>query len=216
MKMKPRLLLVDRHTLVLEALGVILGADYDIVGRAEDGVSALAFAQRLAPDIVVLELDLPSLAGLEVVRLLRTRQPNVRCVVVTEHIDRPRAVAALVSGARGYLLKDAAPAELLQAVAHVAAGELYISPRLDIRPDELRVRPSSAETPGQLTSRQREVLSRIAGGMAAKEIASDLGISLKTVEFHKACISRSLGVRTTAAMTRYAVAHGLMTARRTM
>jgi DNA-binding NarL/FixJ family response regulator len=206
--MKPRLLLVDRHTLVLEALSVILGADYDIVGRAEDGVSALAFAQRLAPDIVVLELDLPSLAGLEVVRLLRTRQPNVRCVVVTEHIDRPRAVAALVSGARGYLLKDAAPAELLQAVAAVAAGELYISPRLDIRPDELRARPS-AEAPGQLTSRQREVLSRIAAGMAAKEIASDLGISLKTVEFHKACISRTLGVRTTAGMTQYAIAHGL-------
>lgn len=206
--MKPRLLLVDQHTLVLEALSVILGADFDIVGRAEDGVSALAAAQRLAPDVLLLELDLPSLAGLELMRALRTRQPEVRCLVVTHYVDRPRALAALAAGARGYVLKDATPAELLQAVASVAAGEIYISPRLDIRPDELRPRPST-DSPGALTSRQREVLSRIAAGMAAKEIASDLGISLKTVEFHKACISRSLGMRTTAAMTRYAVAQGL-------
>lgn len=206
--MKPRLLLVDPHSLVLEALSVILGADFDIVGRAADGATALAAAQHLNPDVVSLELDLPTLGGVDVVRTLRTRQPSVRCLIVTQHVDRPRALAALASGARGYVLKDAAPAELLQAVATVAAGELYISPRLEIRPDELRPR-ASAEAPGQLTSRQREVLSRIAAGMAAKEIASDLGISLKTVEFHKACISRSLGVRTTAAMTRYAVCHGL-------
>lgn len=206
--MKPRLLLVDRHSLVLEALSVILGSDFDIVGRAEDGVAALAIAQRLSPDVVVLELDLPGLAGLEVLRILRTRQPEIRCLIVTQYIDRPRALAALASGAKGYVLKDAEPAELLRAVATVAGGEVYISPRLEIRPDELRPRPTAAAS-GQLTSRQREVLSRIAAGMAAKEIASDLGISLKTVEFHKACISRHLGVRTTAAMTRYAVGHGL-------
>jgi two-component system nitrate/nitrite response regulator NarL len=205
--MKPRLLLVDPHALVLEALAVLL-ADFDVVGFAADGLTAVAEAQNLVPDVLSLELDLPTLGGLEVIGRLRALQPKVRCLVVTQHVDRPRALIALAAGARGYALKTDSPAELLQAVATVAAGGLYISRQLNIQTDELRSR-SMVYTPQQMTGRQCEVLSRIAMGKAVKVIASDLGISHKTVEFHKACISRFLGVRTTAGLARYAIAHGL-------
>lgn len=208
--MKPRLLLADDHTLVLEALGAILRPEFDVVGTVTDGGAAVAAACRLIPDLLLLEFDLPVLGGLEVVRALQVRAPRVRCMFVTQHTDRRWAHAAHAAGARGCVSKDASPTELLEAVGTVVSGGTLVGARPSVPSGIRRTRPpTTLAGSGELTVRQREVLTRVATGMASKQIASDLGISLKTVEFHKACISRQLGLRTTAAMTRYAVVHGL-------
>jgi DNA-binding NarL/FixJ family response regulator len=206
--MQPRVILVDDHAMVLECLSVLLGGEFQVVGAFTDGATALAAARELHPDVVALELDLPRLGGLELVRALQTVS-SVRSVVVTRHADPERARSALVAGARGYMLKDASPEELVAGVRTVAAGGCHVSPGI-----EAILRATGEAAPRRrgnnlLTTRQREILARVATGMAGKAIADDLGIALKTVEFHKARISRQLGLRSRAAMTRYALEHGL-------
>lgn len=208
--MPPRILLADDHTLVLEMLVSFLSRDFTVVGTAQDGDALLAAASRLQPDLVVLEHALPGTDGLTVVRTLRSKLPNTRCVFVTRHADLHHVRDAFTAGARGYVLKDATPQELVSALLQVSRGEMYISPRLGLEPNWA---PSSAVTregSGELTARQIEVLRLLAEGCTGKQIASALNISLKTVESHKACISRQLGLRSTAALTRYAVEHGLL------
>ncbi|WAS89796.1 response regulator [Nannocystis punicea] len=202
------MILVDDHAMVLECLSVLLGGEFEVVGAFTDGATALAAARELHPDVVALELELPTLGGLELVRALQTIS-SVRSVVVTRHADPQRARSALDAGARGYMLKDASPEELVAGVRTVAAGGCHVSPAIAAI---LRVTGETAPRRrgnNLLTARQREILARVATGMAGKAIADDLGIALKTVEFHKARISRQLGLRSRAAMTRYALEHGL-------
>ncbi|PCC67169.1 DNA-binding response regulator, NarL/FixJ family, contains REC and HTH domains [Nannocystis exedens] len=206
--MQPRVILVDDQVMVLECLSVLLGAEFEVVGAFTDGATALAAARELQPDVVALELELPSLGGLDLVRALQASSSS-RSVVVTRHADPQRAHSALAAGARGYVLKDASPEELVAGVHTVAAGGCHVSPAI-----EALLKSTSETAPRRrggnlLTARQREILVRVAAGMAGKEIAGDLGIALKTVEFHKARISQQLGLRTRAAMTRYALEHGL-------
>ena len=208
--MSPRILLADEHTLVLEMLVSFLSRDFTVLGTEQEGEALLEAALRLQPDLVVLEHALPGTDGLTVVRTLRTRLPNTRCVFVTRHADLHHVRDAFAAGARGYVLKDATPQELIAALLRVNHGDTYISPRLGLEPNWAPPSAVTREGSGELTARQMEVLRLVAEGCTGKQIASELNISLKTVESHKACISRQLGLRSTAALTRYAVEHGLL------
>lgn len=211
--MRPRLLLADDHALVREALATILQPDFEIVGIAEDTEALLARARRLRPDVVLLEMQLPGEGGLAAVRALQARQPELRCVFVTGRADLRAVREAFAAGAAAYVLKDATPDELIAAVWSAVRGETHVSPALELDPSSPpEPGPAMREGSGELTPRQREVLLRVAAGMSCKQVAEDLGISVKTVEFHRTCIARQLGLRTTAALTRYAVAQGLVEA----
>lgn len=208
--MRPSVILVDDHTLVLEALAALLRPEFGVLGLFTDAAAALAAALELHPDILLLEVELPGQQGVDLVRELRRCGSAVRCVFVTRRADPVRARECLAAGAWGYVLKDASPAELIAGLRAVSAGGVHVSPQL-----EALLAPRETSAPGRrhsldLTERQQEVLARVAAGMAGKEIATDLGIALKTVEFHKCRISRQLGLNSTAAMTRYAVERGLV------
>ncbi|MDC0668380.1 response regulator [Nannocystis radixulma] len=201
---------MDDHTLVLEALGALLRPEFAVLGLFTDAAAALAAALELHPDILLLEVELPGQQGVDLVRELRRSGSAVRCVFVTRRADPARARECLAAGAWGYVLKDASAAELIAGLRTVAAGGVHVSPQI-----EARLAPRETSAPGRrhsldLTERQQEVLARVAAGMAGKEIATDLGIALKTVEFHKCRISRQLGLNSTAAMTRYAIERGLV------
>lgn len=207
---RPRLLLADPQALVIEALRSVLLPEFEVLDAVADGEALLAAASLLQPDLVLLELSLPQVDGLDAVRVLRARTPDLRCLFVTQHAALHHVRAAFAAGASGYLLKEATPAELREAVWRISRGDVYVSPKL--RVDEACPGSVTREGSGALTLRQREVLRRVAEGRTGKQIASELGISLKTVESHKACISRQLGLRSTAALTRHAIELGLVRA----
>ena len=207
---RPRVLLADDHTLVLEGLRRLLEDQCELVGMVEDGRALVEAAPRLAPDIVLLDISMPLLNGLDAARRLRTLVPDTRLIFLTMHADPTYASEAFDAGAAGYLLKRSAASELGVAIATVLSGRKYLTPL--ITSDALRASvPRSVTVPptlGRLTPRQREVLQLVAEGHTAKDIAARLGISVKTVEFHKASIMDRLGVRTASELTKYAVAHG--------
>ncbi len=208
--MSPNLILADDHVLVLEMLVSFLSKDFTVLGTVADGEALLTLARRTRPDLVLLELTLAGADSLELVRTLQVELPETRCVLVTRHADLHHVRAAFAAGARGYVLKDATPTELVEALGKVMAGETYVSPKLGLESGSVPPQAITQEGSGSLTARQIEVLRHVAEGHTGKQIASALGISLKTVESHKACISRQLGLRSTAALTRYAVEKGLL------
>ncbi len=202
--MKPRVLLADDHTLVAEALRRILEDHYECVGLAQNGRELLESARETKPDLVLLDVSMPELNGIEAARLLKKEQPDTKIIFLSMHSDPSYVTQALRSGGSGYVLKRCAASELPTAITEVLAGHTYVTPL--ISPDTIR----DIDTPREvLTSRQREVLQLVAEGKSAKEIATTLGISVKTAEFHKAGIMQKLGVRTTAQLTKYAIEHHL-------
>lgn len=207
---RPRLVLADPQALVIAALRRVLSREFTVLEAVADGEALLAAACELRPDLVLLELSLPQVDGLEVVRVLRTREPTLRCLFVSQHAALHHVRAAFAAGASGYVLKESTPEELCEAVWRISRGDGYVSPKLRI--DEACPASVTRQGSGALTMRQREVLRRVAEGRTGKQIASELGISLKTVESHKACISRQLGLRSTAALTRHAIELGLVRA----
>jgi DNA-binding NarL/FixJ family response regulator len=199
---RPRVFVVEDHTLVREGLGRLLDGQVDVVGTAGDGRSLLAAVDAARPDLVLLDISLPQLNGLDTARQLRRTHPDVRVIFVTMHAEPDYVDAARQTGAAGYVVKSDAPAELLDAIAAVMAGGTYLSPR---------VAPPAGPGPvDPLTLRQREVLQLVAEGRKAHEIAEILGLSRKTVEFHKASIMRVLGLHSTAELTRHARKLGLV------
>lgn len=208
--MKPRLILADDHGLVLEALVCLLGDEFEVVGTAGDGAALVALAEDCEADVILLDLTMPVLSGLETLRVLAPRLPGTRFVVLTMHTDRGYVREAFAAGAHGYLVKGSSPEELVAALWTVVRGGRVVSHQLGVDVEMLvgEPGPPTRDGSGALTARQREVLQRVAAGVPGKRIAAELGISLKTVEFHKTCISRQLGLKSTAALTRYAIAHG--------
>jgi len=210
----PRVLLADDHTLVLEGLRKLLEEDYELVGAAEDGRALLEMAQRLEPDVIVTDISMPQLNGLDAARQLRRLVPRSKVIFLTMHKDVTYATEAFQAGASGYLLKQSAASELHLAIDAVLKGQLYITPLIAKDLLEPALRPSdglpSTKHPGTLTPRQREVLQLVAEGQSTKEIANLLNISPKTVEFHKSHISSQLGIHTAAGLTKFAIAHGLV------
>lgn len=207
--MRPRVLLADDHMLVIDGLRRILEPECEVVGAVEDGRSLLKAAEQLKPDIVLLDISMPLLNGVEAARRLRKTVPAAKLIFVTMHADATYVTGAFRAGASGYVLKRCASMELVSAIQEVLKGRTYITPL--IRRDVLDDAPGSpvGEISGELTERQREVVQLVAEGHPLKEIASILHISRKTVAFHKSNVMRRLGVRSTAELTKYALEHGI-------
>ena len=208
---KPRILLADDHSLVLEGFRRILEDQCDVVGTAEDGRALLEAAARLKPNVVLLDISMPLLNGIDATRHLKKVSPDVKVIFVTMHADPAYLNEAFKAGASGYLLKRSAGTELIQAIQSVLGGNYYVTPLLTkgLVNSVISEAPVPPTRQSILTPRQREVLQLVAEGKAVKEIAQLLNISPKTVEFHKAQIMEQLDLRTTAELTKYAMAHGL-------
>jgi DNA-binding NarL/FixJ family response regulator len=211
--MKPRLLLADDHELILDGLCALLRNDFEVVGTVLDGRAAVAAFDRLLPDLLLLDIALPLLNGIEVARQVKQTTPGARILFITMQNDKNYVEEAFRAGASGYLLKQSAATELVDAIKTVLKGRFYVSPLIAKKTGALPF--DSTKNPvelfgGTLTPRQREVLQLLAEGKAMKEIAEILHISVRTVEFHKNSIVQELGLRTTAELTRYAVDHGIV------
>lgn len=214
--MRPiRVLLADDHTLLVEGMRKLIESDFELVGTAADGQELLAEAERLRPDVILIDITMPLLSGTDAARQLRQRGVHAKLLFVTMHSSTDYVMEAFRAGAAGYVLKHAAGVELVQAIHEVMKGNIYLSPlvrrdrRTELTEQVWAKHPVSARASGQLTRRQREVLQLVAGGMSAKAAAEVLNISRKTVEFHKAGMMRQLGLQTTAELVRYALSHEL-------
>lgn len=208
---RPRILLADDHTLVLEGIKKLLETHFDLAGAAENGRELVAAAARLRPDVILLDISMPLLNGLEAARQIRKAWPLARLIFLTMHADPTYVSEALRAGASGYVLKRSAASELVRAIQEVLKGRSYVTPLLSATAQaQVRSRLRRGQPSGELTARQREVLQLIAEGHSIKEMAAILHISPKTVEFHKACLTQKLGLRTTAELTRYAIQHGII------
>ena len=208
---KPRVLLADDHALVMEGFKKLLEEHCQVVGSVEDGRALLDAAKRLQPDIVVLDISMPKLNGLDAARRLRKMIPQPRLIFVTVHADQDYVTQAFKAGASAYLLKRSAGSELLQAIDAVKNDNYYITSLIakDLVQAAIADTASGADGQDRLPIRQREILQLVAEGLTLKEIASTLGLSPKTVEYHKAKLMEQLGLHTTAELTKYALAHGL-------
>jgi DNA-binding NarL/FixJ family response regulator len=203
---KTRVLLADDHAVVAQALESLLKDEFDLVGVVHDGRALVEAADKLRPDVIVTDISMPLLNGIDAIRQIRTRRPETKVVVLTMHGDTELAVSAFRAGASGYVLKVSPGDEFITAIEQVAQGRAYVTPLLaksviDVL-IEAREQPENRQP---LTPRQREVLQLIAEGRTMKEVASILNISPRTAESHKYEIMQVLGVDTTAALVQYAV-----------
>ncbi len=208
---RPRVLLADDHQIMAEGLRSLLEPEFELVGIVTDGREALAAVEALRPDVVVLDITMPSLNGIEAARQLRAAGSLARVVFLTMHRDAAYAARALDAGAAGFVLKHAAAAELVTAIRQALQGRTYVTPLIaaDLLQTYREREPGQTTTLDQLTPRQREVLQLVAEGHSAKEIARLLHISPRTAEFHKARLMQALGAGSTAELTQYAIRHGL-------
>ncbi|MEX5218741.1 MAG: response regulator transcription factor [Nitrospira sp.] len=206
-----RILLIDDHALVLEGMRQLLETEFTVVGTGDSGQALLEMAPRLAPDVVLLDVSMPGLNGFEAAQRLKQLVPNVKIIFVTMMTEPVYISEAFRRGAHGYVLKQCAAAELVSAIRVVLSNRRYVSPQVAPEVREIVehqwMRPEGFT--GRLTDRQVEVLRLLASGYAAKEIARSLNVSLKTVEFHKANITKKLGLKTASDLTKYAIAQGL-------
>lgn len=205
-----RVLLAEDHQVVREGLRALLAAepDLEVVGEARDGMEALALAEKLLPEVVVMDLGMPGLGGVEVTRRLRKAHPAIQVVVLSMHDDAPTIDAALHAGARGYVLKGLGIADLREAIRSAQRGEVYLSPGVSeyVLQGYLQAQKAPADP---LSDREREVLKLIAEGRTGREIAELLGLKAKTVENHRARICEKLQIHTTAGLVRYALRAGI-------
>jgi DNA-binding NarL/FixJ family response regulator len=207
-----RVLLADDHPVILEGLCAVLSPPHEIVGQVRDGRALIAAAGELKPDVIVADISMPLLNGLEAVRQLKALNRRVKVIFLTMHTETDLAAQALRAGAVGYVLKSSG-AELQTAVDAVLRGRTYVTPRIAESVSQALAKraPEDLENPEVLTPRQREVLQLLAEGRRAKEIADILCVSAKTVEFHKSRIKETLGVRSIAELTQYALKHCILT-----
>jgi DNA-binding NarL/FixJ family response regulator len=206
----PRVLLADDHALILGAFGKLLAEECEIVGQVSDGRAVVAAAERLKPDVVVLDISMPLLNGLEAGRQIKRKLRDVKLVFLTMNEDSDLAAEAFRSGASAYLLKRSAASELTTAIREVMQGRSYITPLItgDLVGSLLH---GDAQRPAEaLTSRQREILQLLAEGKSMKEVASTLNLTPRTVAFHKYRMMERLGVGSSAELVQYAVKHHIV------
>jgi DNA-binding NarL/FixJ family response regulator len=211
-RQRPRVLLADDHRLVAEALKSLLAPEYDLVGVVEDGRELIEAARMLKPDVIVADVTMPHLNGIDALIQLRKAGDRVPVVFLTMHRDASFARRALDAGASGFVLKHSAPAELVSAIRAALDGKTYLTPQLAGEVlGAMKQGPGKGRDPvDSLTPRQREVLQLLAEGRSAKEIASRLGISARTVEFHKYQVMETLGLHSSAELTHIAIKSGLV------
>lgn len=212
---KHRILLVEDHTLLREGLRSLLSGDpaLEVVGEAGDGLEAIAQARRLEPDLVIMDLSMPKMSGLEALREITHQHPKIKAIALTMHNTEEHLRDALRAGAAGYVLKSASHAELVSAVRSVLAGQRYLSPQVakPVIDGYLGKAPPGELTAWDtLTAREREVLKMIAEGYKSREIADHLCISASTVEKHRVNLMRKLDLHSVSAVTAYAAKRGLI------
>ena len=209
--MSIRILLADDHVLVRQGLRVLLEqAGMVVMGEAADGPEALRLAHTHTPEVALLDIAMPHLNGLETARRLREAVPQTKSIILTMHTDEPYVFAALQAGAVGYVVKTQAAADLVQAIHTVVQGAIYVSPWVTTALVQAWCAGHRCQDP--LTSREREVVQRIAEGQTTKEIAAGLELSVKTVESHRINLMRKLDIHETATLVRYAIRRGLTAA----
>jgi DNA-binding NarL/FixJ family response regulator len=214
-KPKPlRVLLADDHDIVIEGLRRVLDhPDIEIAGAVHDGRALLRAAKEVQPDVIVTDVTMPLLNGIDATRQIRESDSDVKIIFLTMHPDISFATEALAAGGSGYVLKSSAGDELITAIREASKGNTYVSKSIaEAVQQGLSARSNAWRSQeDKLTSRQREVLQLLAEGLAVKEIAARLNLSPRTVEFHKYRIMDELGLRTVAELGRYAARHGLVT-----
>jgi DNA-binding NarL/FixJ family response regulator len=205
---RPRILLADDHRLLREAFAELLKADCDVVAAVGDGRALLELAPQLRPDIVVLDIAMPLLNGMDAARQLKQAMPDVRLIFLTVNEDPDLAAEAFRLGASGYLLKNSAASELLQAIREVFQGRSYVTPLATQGLLDRLQNPEPAKARFELSPRQREVLQLLAEGHTMKEIASLLKITPRTVGFHKYAMMEALGIQSSALLVQFALKQG--------
>ena len=211
--MKPSTILIaDDHSMVIDGLRRLLEPEFEVVAAVNDGRAVLAEVERLKPDVVIIDISMPLLNGLDCTRQLREAGCTTKILILTMHPDATLAQEALAAGASGYLLKSAPGSELKDALRQVLLGRTYLSPEVtrDLLSVNGRMTSIHEDVWGRLTPRQREVLQLLAEGKSHKEVANILNISVKTAEFHKYAILETLGLKTNAELVRYAIRHGII------
>lgn len=208
---RTRLLLVDDHKLVRAGMRALIATleGFEVIGEADDGASALDLIRQELPDIVITDLRMKGVGGLELSRHLQKEFPQVKVLILSMHADESHVHQVLRSGVRGYLLKDSAMEELALALAAVIRGEIWLSPAISTQVLQGYIR-SNNSAPDTLTERQLEILKLIAEGVSIKEIAFKLDISVKTVEAHRAQIMERLQIRDTTGLVKFALRTGLV------
>jgi DNA-binding NarL/FixJ family response regulator len=206
-----RILLADDHTMICAAFKKMLEPEYEVVGTVGDGRTLLKAAQELKPDLVLVDVGMPLLNGLDASRQLKKLMPRVKLIFLTMNPDSDIASEGFRIGASGYLLKNSHGDELLKAVRDVVRGLSYVTPQIRQAMEESFIYdPKAASGPRHLTPRHREIVQMLAEGRSAKEIASILEISVRTVRFHKYEIMKELGIHSNAELVHYAIKHALI------
>ncbi len=209
--MPTQAILADDHLIVREGIKLLLEdeGEYKIVGEAADGHEAIRLAREFHPSIAILDLGMPLLNGLDAARAIRRESPETRTILLTAYDQDEYVLEALRAGVRGYLLKTLAPEDLLKAIRDVLRGGVYLSPSVSQSVVEAYLN-HNAPPAEELSNRERQVLQLIAEGKTSKEVASQLGFSVRTAESHRARIMKKLGIHDTAGLVRYAIRRGIV------
>jgi len=216
MKSRIKVLLVDDHPVVRRGISSCLARQERlvIVGEAADGLEAVRKAKELSPDIILMDIDMPQMNGLAVTEILRREMPNIKVLILSMHSNTDYVLRIIQSGARGYVLKEAPTDELVKAIETVESGQAFFSPDVArVALNQFVRGPGDGPSTSQLTNREREVLIQIAEGLSNKEIASHLGVGVRTVETHRERIMRKLDIHSVAGLTKFAISKGLITLR---
>ncbi|MFN8697034.1 MAG: response regulator [Burkholderiales bacterium] len=212
--MSIRIVLADDHQLMRSGLAALLrkDADFELVGEVGDGMNAVKMVRQLEPDILVIDLSMPGMNGIEAISRIQSEMPAVKCICLSVHYESRMVLAALDAGAIGYVLKDSSFDELAQAIRRVLANQTYLSPALVglvVQKYRHRHRVEAVDNPSALTKRERELVQLLSEGYSTSEIASRLSVSIKTVATHRQNILQKLGIGGIAELTRYALREGL-------
>lgn len=208
---KPRVLVADDHRMVAEGLKSLLSEEFELIDIVEDGRALVKAARELRPDVIVADISMPQLNGIDALVQLKRDNPNVRVVFLTMHRDAAYARRALEAGAHGFVLKHAASAELVLALRAALQGRTFITPDLAAELLQMGKQGPRAQDPiAAMTPRQREILQLLAEGKSAKQIASALGLSARTVEDHKYRLMEALHIENSAELVHFAIKHGLL------
>ena len=210
---KWRIVIAEDHTILREGLCALLSSDsnFEIAGEAADGLEAVACAEKLIPDLLLMDLSMPKISGIEAIKEIKKRYPTIRVIALTVHKNEEYIIAALQAGAEGYVLKNATHDELVMAIKNVMKGKPYFSPGVSAKVTDGYLAGKESIIAWEILSRrEREVLKLIAEGYKNKEIAEGLSISIKTVEKHRDSLMKKLDLHNTAALTVYAMDKGLV------
>jgi two-component system response regulator NreC len=211
-----RIVIAEDHTILRAGLRALLSSrkDIEVVGEAGDGREAVRIVDKLVPDLLLIDLSMPKMNGIEAIREIKGRHPQIKVIVLTVHKSEEYIIASLDAGAKGYILKDASHNELILALEYVMDGKIFLSPSISDKVVgaylEQKKKKNTSSLLDNLTSREQEILKLIAEGYRNKDIADHLFISLKTVEKHRSNLMQKLDRRNTAALTAYAIEKGIV------